>query len=184
MNDPQQEVFFDQVYSQYHRGVFAFLLAHISHRETAKDLLQEVFLRIWNQIQTGSELGLNEYRYWIYRSAKNLVIDYYRRRSTLNRTQEKIKASTALNAPASRSAEEIFETKDRILEIEQAIQRLPEELYRVLILQLVGRMNSTEIGELLDIPAGTVRYRLSKARQQLRQELTQGQGEGVHNHET
>jgi len=73
--------------------------------------------------------------------------------------------------------------KDRILDIEQAIRRLPEELYRVLILQFVGQMNSTEIGELLEIPAGTVRYRLSKSRMQLRQELAQAQGEGVHTHD-
>lgn len=183
MNDPQHEMLFNQLYSRYHQGVFAYLLAHTSHRETAKDLLQEVFLRIWNQIQTGSELGLNESRYWIYRIAKNLVTDYYRRCSTQNRTQEKIKAGAAVKPSASSSAEEIFEAKDRVLEIEQAIRRLPEELYRVMILQLVGRMNSMEIGELLDIPAGTVRYRLSKARLQLRQELTQVQGEGVHSHD-
>lgn len=182
MNDPHPEEFFNQLYSQYNRVVFAYILSHVSHRETAKDLLQEAFLRIWNQIHIGSELGLNESRYWIYRIAKNLVIDYYRRRSTQNRTQEKIKEIAVVNSARSRSAEEIFETKDRILDIEQAIRRLPEELHRVLTLKFVGQMNSTEIGELLEIPAGTVRYRLSLARTQLRQELTQVQGEGVHIH--
>jgi RNA polymerase sigma-70 factor (ECF subfamily) len=180
MNDPQREAFFNQLYSQYHRVVFAYLLTHVSHRETAKDLLQEAFLRIWNQINVGFELGLNESRYWIYRIAKNLVVDYYRRRSTQNRTQERIKADAVANPTASRSAEEIFETKERSLDIEQAIRRLPEELQRVLTLQFVGQMNSTEIGELLDIPAGTVRYRLCVARKQLRHELAQAQGEGVH----
>lgn len=43
----------------------------------------------------------------------------------------------------------------------------------MLTLKFVGQMNSTEIGELLEIPAGTVRYRLSLARMQLRQELAQ-----------
>lgn len=66
----------------------------------------------------GSELGLNDSRYWIYRIAKNLVIDYYRRRYTQNRTQERIKENAVVNSARSRSAEEIFETKDRILDIE------------------------------------------------------------------
>ncbi len=152
MNDPQREAFFNQLYSEYHRVVFAYLLVHVNHRETAKDLLQEAFLRVWNQIHVGSELGLNKSRYWIYRIAKNLVIDHYRRRSTQNRAQERIKAAEAVaNRAASRSAEEIFDTKDQLLTIEQAILQLPKELHRVLTLQFVGQMNSTEIGELLDI---------------------------------
>lgn len=173
MNDPQKEAFFNQLYSQYHRIIFAYIMSHTSHRETARDLLQEAFLRVWNQIHVSQELGLNESRYWIYRIAKNLVVDYYRRRSTQNRTQERIKADAVNNTAVSRSAEDAFETKEQILDVEQAIRRLPEDLYRVLVLQFIGQMNSSEIGELLELPAGTVRYRLSMARKQLRQELAQ-----------
>lgn len=127
MKDPQREEFFNQLYSQYHRVIFAYILSHVSYRETAKDLLQEAFLRIWNQIHVGLELGPNESRYWIYRIAKNLVIDYYRRRSTQNRTRDKIKAEAINYNTTSRSAEDIFETNNRILDLEQAILRLPKD---------------------------------------------------------
>ncbi|WP_042196071.1 RNA polymerase sigma factor [Paenibacillus camerounensis] len=179
MNDPQREAFFNQLYSKYHHIIFAYIMSHVSHRETSKDLLQEVFLRIWNQIHVGIELGIDESRYWIYRIAKNLVIDHYRRRSTQNRTEDKIKADAVSNNLVSKSAEDTFEIKEQILNVEQAIRRLPDNLYRVLILQYIGQMNSSEIGELLELPAGTVRYRLSMARKKLRQELEAFQGEGV-----
>ncbi|WP_274365880.1 RNA polymerase sigma factor [Paenibacillus thermotolerans] len=180
MNDSQREAFFNQLYSQYHRIIFAYIMTHVSHRETAKDLLQEAYLRIWNQIHVGINLGLVESRYWIYRIAKNLVIDFYRRRSTQNRMQERIRSNAASNKAVSRSAADIFESKERIQDVEQAIRRLPEDLHQVLMLHFIGEMNSMEIGELLDLPAGTVRYRLSMARKLLRQELEQAKGEGAY----
>jgi len=179
MNDAQKEAFFNQLYSQYYRIIFAYMMVHVSHRETAKDLLQEAFLRIWNQVHVGLELGLEQSRYWIYRIAKNLIIDYYRRRSTQNKTHARLQVDAVNGTAASRSAEDIVATKERILDVEQAIRRLPEELYRVWMLHFIGQMNSSEIGELLALPAGTVRYRLNMARKQLRQELAHDQEGGA-----
>ena len=179
MNDPQREAFFNQLYSRYYRIIFAYLLSHVSDREASQDLLQEAFLRVWNQLHVGLEMGLDGSRYWIYRIAKNLAIDYYRRRSTQIRTRENIKNDVVNNRAVSPSAEDALITKERILHVEKAIGRLPEDLYRVLILQCIGEMNSSEIGELLEVPAGTIRYRLSMARKQLRQELEPCPTEGV-----
>jgi RNA polymerase sigma-70 factor, ECF subfamily len=180
MTELQSEAYFRQLYDLYHPVVYAYLLAHVNHRETAKDLLQEVFLRVWNHMHVGTALGIDESRYWIYRIAKNIVIDYYRRRSTVNQVQERLMAEQTLMNAAACSAEEAYASQDRVRDIESAIRRLPVELRRVIILQAVGRMNSTEIGEMLEMPPGTVRYQLSMARRRLRLELAQLQEEGIH----
>lgn len=177
MNDEQREALFNRIYDHYHSAVFAYLLAHSGDRETAKDLLQEAFLRVWNRIHIFAELEWHESRHWIYRAAKNLVVDYYRRRSVSTRTREKLKADAVLTL-TNRSAADMYEIKERWHAVEQAIGRLPDDLRLALVLQSVGRMNSTEIGEWLELPPGTVRYRLSMARKRLRQELAHAQGEG------
>ncbi len=179
MTELQSEAYFRQLYDRYHPVIYAYLLAHVNHREAAQDLLQEVFLRVWNHSHVGAALGIDESRYWIYRIAKNIVTDYYRRRSTVNQTHERMMAEQALTNSAERSAEEAYASQDRMRGIEEAIRRLPEELRRVIILQVIGRMNSTEIGDLLGMPSGTVRYRLSMARRRLRFELEQQQEEGM-----
>ena len=177
MHDPERAAFFHRLYDRYHRAIFAYMLAHVNHRENAKDLLQELFLRIWNHLHVGMELGVDESRYWIYRMAKNVVIDTYRRRSTQSKTQQKVKSDVILRARVTHSAEEQFETKGRVQLLEQAIEQLPAELHRVLMLQLIGKLNSSEIGEMLSIPSGTVRYRLSMALKFIRQQLAQAEGE-------
>ncbi len=179
MTELQSEDYFRQLYDRYHSVIYAYVLAHVNHREAAKDLLQEVFLRAWNHMHVGAALGIDESRYWIYRIAKNIVTDFYRRRSTTNQTHERLMAEQALTNGAARSAEEAYASQDRMRDIESAILRLPVELRRVIILQVIGRMNSTEIGGLLEIPSGTVRYRLSMARRRLRFELAQQQEEGI-----
>src|SRR5690606_19894706 len=112
--------------------------------------------------------GLEQARYWLYRIARNLLTDHYRRLAVRKRTQEQLRGEAAREAVRAASAEAAFEAGDRLRRIERAVASLPEEQRRVLLLHLVGEMNSRQIGELLEVPAGTVRYRLSMARKALR----------------
>jgi RNA polymerase sigma-70 factor (ECF subfamily) len=176
-NDLDEKSYFNQLYDTYHQVVFVYILSHVNHRETAKDLLQDTYLRIWNQIHVGYEMGLSQSRFWIYRIAKNLIVDYYRRRATIHKVQEKVRAEAAVET--YQSAEDAFESIAHVRHIEAAIQALPEGLRTVLVMHLVGHMDSKKIGEILDIPAGTVRYRLSMARRQLREQIAQSPGEEI-----
>lgn len=170
MSRDSRESFFRELYADSHQGVFAFLLGQTGSRETAKDLLQEAFLRVWNRIDAGYEMGLSQARYWVFRIARNLVVDHYRRQSVRKNAHDRLTAE-AVAIGSSVSAEEAYESADRLRRVDEAVRRLPEELRSVLVLHLVGKLNSGQIGEVLDLPPGTVRYRLSMARQRLRQAL-------------
>lgn len=179
MKDPGREAFFDELYHRYHRAVFAYLLTRADRRETAKDLLQEVFLRIWHQSHVARKMGLEASRHWVYRIARNLVIDYYRRRATRDSAAEEAMRESATREMVAASAADVVEAKEQASRLEEAIRRLPEDLHQVFVLRHVGDMTSTEIGEMLGVPAGTVRYRLSTARKQLQRELAMRNGEGM-----
>ncbi|TNJ64429.1 RNA polymerase sigma factor [Paenibacillus hemerocallicola] len=172
MDDPAYDAFFHEAYDSYHRAVFAYILARVGQREMAKDLMQEAFLRAWNQIHVGYEMGRVNCRFWIFRITKNLITDYYRRRTTRDQAEGRMRQDAIVRGAFGRSPEEAYEIKSNVQHIEDAVSRLPDELRSVLILHLVGQMNSAEIGELLEIPAGTVRYRISLARKRVMLELT------------
>lgn len=171
MDDPAYTAFFHEAYDACHRAVFAYLLARVGNRETAKDLMQETFLRAWNQIHVGYEIGRDKCRFWIFRITKNLVADYYRRRAVRDQAESRMRQEALLQGASGPSPEEAYELKSSVRHIDEAVGRLPDDLRSVLLLHLVGQLNSAEIGELLDIPAGTVRYRISLARKRVRQHL-------------
>jgi RNA polymerase sigma-70 factor (ECF subfamily) len=175
MDDLAYDVFFQEAYDSYHRAVFAYILARVGQREIAKDLMQEAFLRAWNQIHVGYEMGRDNCRFWIFRITRNLITDYYRRRTTRDQAESRMKQEALVRGAFGRSPEEAYEIKNNVHRIESAVSRLPDDLRSVLILHLVGQMNSTEIGELLEIPAGTVRYRISMARKRVMLDLTKNE---------
>ncbi|SDT52734.1 RNA polymerase, sigma subunit, ECF family [Paenibacillaceae bacterium GAS479] len=174
MDDQENQeyhAFFQEIYNIYHQPVFAFILTRVGQREIAKDLMQEAFLRAWKKIHVGYEIGREMCRFWIFRITKNLITDYYRQCTTRHKTESRMKQEAFLQRSFARSPEETYEIKRNVQRIEDAVRRLSEELRAVLILHLVGKMNSAEIGELLELPAGTVRYRISMARKRVLVEL-------------
>jgi RNA polymerase sigma-70 factor (ECF subfamily) len=171
MGDPAYDDFFHEVYEMYHRAVFACILARVEQREIAKDLMQEAFLRVWNQIHVGYEMGRDKCRFWIFRITKNLVTDYYRGRATRDQTDSRLRQEALVRGAFDHSPEEVYELKSNVQRIEDALRRLPDELRIVLYLHLLGEMSSGEIGESLGMPAGTVRYRISLARKRVMNEL-------------
>jgi len=167
MNETEYELFFNQIYAEYHRAIYAYILGRVNNKEVAKDLLQDTFLRAWHHIHVGYELGMQQSRYWLFKMTKNLIIDYYRRKATRNHVVDKLKLESVFKQHHDPSPEETYDITNHLRRVDEVIQQLPEQLRSVLIMYVVGNMNSSEIGEWLDIPAGTVRYRLSMARKRL-----------------
>jgi RNA polymerase sigma-70 factor (ECF subfamily) len=156
---------FDQLYVQNQRALHAYLLGRTGDREAARDLLQEVFLRAWRRVDAWSELPAARRRAWLFTVARNVVIDTHRARRGVEIDLEDAGAEVA--APASEEPPAQAERGERLARLDQAIRRLPERLRLVLSLHVVGGLTSAQVGELLDEPAGTIRYRLNQARRLL-----------------
>ena len=154
-------------------------------RELAEDLTQEVFLRVFRglpRFQHDCSLGA-----WVHRITVNVCISEIRKRRALKRDRPTL----SLNAPRfgdeddggidpvaeQRSAEEAVERDELYARCRGAIDDLPE-LWRVILTlrDLEGR-SYEEIAEILELPIGTVRSRLHRARARVRKRLEQ-HGEG------
>ena len=103
--------------------------------------------------------------------ARNILIDYYR-----NQARESV-AKRALGQRAREmplplsDAQTVLPAKEQLALADTAIRDLPEDQRTVLLMTVVGEMSSTKIAQLLEIPAGTVRYKLSLARRTLVEKL-------------
>jgi len=138
-------------------------------REEARDIVQIVFLRVWEKRQRfDSQWSPNA---WIFRIAVNLAIDQVRWRRT--RDQALRPLGNHLRGLKNPGARTMVELEDR--EVADILERLSENLTEKqrLVFLLVGvqQMGSDEVGQILDCKASTVRNHLFAARKRLRQEL-------------
>lgn len=129
-----------------------------SSRE-AEDIAQEAFVKAFRQI--GQFRGEVNFYAWLYRIVVNLCLDRMRRKSAKLETSLDTEALSTLVAPSVDT--------DQRLAIEQIINSLSPPIRAALILREVEGLEYAEIAEVLDIPVGTVRSRLSAAREQFRQ---------------
>jgi len=163
---------FDALYAAHSRSVHDYFLGRTNDPEAARDLLQEACIRLWRSLDRVGTLPPERQRAWVFTVARNLVVDHYRSRTTATHTRDALAERARSEEPlAALSADVDFAQGESLRAMDAAIGRLPEDLRTVLVLQVLGDRTSSEIGELLGRPAGTVRYQLALARRQLADEL-------------
>lgn len=164
----QQVALFDALYESHRRALYGFHLGRAGNAETAADLLQETFLRAWCQIGTLQAMAPEQRGFWLFRVARNLSIDQHRRAP---RGEELLEENWSDPARSGGDPTRIAENCELAARVHAALLQLTDELREVLCLQVMGGLNSREIGQLLDKPPGTVRYQISQARRRLELQL-------------
>lgn len=165
------ETNFNEIYSRHYQGLFSFFISKVGRREIALDLLQELFLKLWKRMENLNGMAESNQRYWIYRVAQNLVIDYYRKQSvktetTIENISERLVSDRGNNEPS-----EIVVKREYFDMVTNAVNDLPEELRTIFCMSTIGNLSSTDIGVSLGIPAGTVRYKIMIARNRIKEML-------------
>lgn len=166
---------FTCLFDTHRHAVHAYLLGRLGEPESARDLLQETFLRVWRRLPELRDLPAERQRAWIFAVARNLTIDTYRSRATRQAVDARLGAADQPRAPVGHQPEVRVEQAERVEQLAQAIRDLPEQLRVVLVLQTLGGLTSTEVGAALGEPPGTIRYRLSSARRRLATMLDDGE---------
>jgi RNA polymerase sigma-70 factor (ECF subfamily) len=162
---------FDALYTAHRQTLHAYLLGRTADPEQTLDLLQDVFVRAWRNLAVLQDLPVERQRAWLVAVARNLAVDHYRAQATRRTASDALVREAAVAQLEAASSESEAAERERLAQLDAAIRRLPEDLRIILMLQVVDGSTSTEIGELLDRPAGTVRYQLAQARHRLAREL-------------
>ena len=160
MNERQLE----QIYDAHASGLFRYLLTFTRTEADAKDLLQELFVKLARGVKM---TGKSESAF-VYRLAHNLAIDWLRRRRTRNERDERLLAEFAGNG--QREADPDAELLAR--RFAEAMETLPEEQRAIVQLKLCEELTFEEIAAAQGIPLKTAasryRYALEKLRTLLR----------------
>lgn len=160
---------------RYERPVFSLIYRMVRDRELAEDLAQETFIKALNALDSYRP----EYKFssWIFKIANNAAIDQLRRREldTLSldgapgaETPEAVEATALQIGGKGESPLDELEAKEIGTAIERAIGRLRPEYRSCILLRHVEGRAYEEIAEMLNLPLGTVKTYIHRARNELR----------------
>ena len=158
---------FEALYQRYSREVWALAYARWLNADTALDIAQEAFLRLWKQWETGEKI-LNP-RAWLIRVARNLAEDHaksaFRRNGTHPpQTMNGVQAHDPL--PLER-----LEREETFGQLRHILDQMPKGDREILTFRYALDYDTDEIARLLSINPTAVHMRLSRARQRLAERL-------------
>lgn len=150
-------------YDQYVGPIYRFIMMKVSNEQIAQDLTQDVFLRIWQHLVDQKQM-LN-FRAFIFRVARNTVIDHYRQshKETLPLEQAEDLADE------NKATEKELAIKFEISQLLEVLQTLKPEYQEILTLRFVEDMSFDEIAEVLQKDKNNIRVTLHRALSQLKQ---------------
>lgn len=169
-----REAGFEELVRRYQRPIAAYVYRMVGDYDAALDLTQEVFIKVYNSLaRYRSEFKFST---WIYKIAHNAAIDYLRRHSVREQTlagsvdgdRREISIESRRLTPEQES-----ERRERRSEIESIVQLLPAAYRELIALRHSHDLSYDEIAEVTGLPLGTVKNRLFRAREAMRDQLRQ-----------
>ncbi|MBM3495198.1 MAG: sigma-70 family RNA polymerase sigma factor [Armatimonadetes bacterium] len=168
---------FEEIFELHYRRVYRLIYRMVRNESDAADLTQETFIRVYRALP---RLRLDCARAaWVRRIATNLCVDFVRRRrlnlvSAGTMLPEQIDGSVGVNGPTSDDHQDpahLFMRDESARMVHRAVDSLPPDYRTVILLHHLEDMRVDEIAEVLRVPVGTVKSRLSRARQALHRKL-------------
>ena len=165
---------FEALVQTYQAQVYRLCFRMTGNPEDAADMTQEAFLKAWSNLSSFHfEAAFST---WLYRLTSNACLDYLRsakRRAHLSLTMENEEGEKQLLevADPAPSPEERAMHREQQETVNRAMEALEPEQRQILTLRVVNDLSYTEIADILYIKEGTVKSRLSRAREALRKKL-------------
>jgi RNA polymerase sigma-70 factor (ECF subfamily) len=161
---------FEELVRRYQRPISAYVYRMVGNYESALDLTQEIFIKVYNSLQRyRSEFKFST---WIYKIAHNSAVDHLRRTATREQSLSVGREGDQFDLPVESgrlSPEQESERKERRGEIESVVRALPANYRELIILRHSQDLSYEEIVEVTGLPLGTVKNRLFRAREMMRQ---------------
>ncbi|HZI47627.1 MAG TPA: sigma-70 family RNA polymerase sigma factor [Pyrinomonadaceae bacterium] len=163
---------FEELVRRYQRPIAAYVYRMVGDYDAALDLTQEVFIKVYASLARYRP----EFKFstWIYKIAHNAAIDHLRRHATREAVASSETDRTEVVIESRRlSPEQESERTERCSEIETVVQLLPAPYRELILLRHSQDLSYEEIAEIAGLPLGTVKNRLFRAREAMREQLMQ-----------
>jgi len=168
---------FEEIFELHYKRVYRLIYRMVRHEGDAADLTQETFVRIHRALPKLREEGASSA--WVSRIATNVCVDFVRRRRrTAGAYSLDARPGEVGSLPESRLPHDctvdpanVLDDHERVRAVRSAIDQLPTSYRTVILLHHIAGMRVDDVAETLGVPAGTVKSRLSRAREALRLRL-------------
>ncbi len=163
---------FEQRLADSSRLAFRVALGVLRHREDAEDVAQEAFVRAYRNFHRLRDR--DRFRAWLARITWRLAIDRLRaagRRARYEESAATERTAAGASESAQPSVEQMEASREFQRRLDAAVDELPEKLRAVVLLAAIEGHDIHEVARLLEIPEGTVKSRLHRARKQLAEKL-------------
>jgi RNA polymerase sigma-70 factor (ECF subfamily) len=163
---------FGELVERYQDRLFNTLVRVLGSRDDASEVLQDAFVQAYTKL--GSFRGSSQFYTWIYRVALNLACSF-RRRNTRRRDEQSIEQIRELSGtePVDKNLQpqQTLVRSEQAEIVQAALLEISDEHRQILVLREMEDCSYETIAEILDLPVGTVRSRLFRARLQLKERL-------------
>lgn len=159
LNNKEAEAF-EILYDAYSERLYRFIYFKVTNRQEAEDLSSQTFLKIWQYALEGKLKTKESFQAFIYKVARNTVIDHYR-------ASQKKKKDVSLDAAATvadqHSPADVMDTTLAMSRVEEKLRSLKSEYQEVLVLHYLNELSIHEIASIVDKKKGAVRVLLHRA---------------------
>ena len=171
---------FPALVERHQAPLIGFFFRNTRDRQLAEDLAQETLLRVYNQ--SWDYLPVGKFRGWMYRMARNLLIDNVRRQSH-DALVHAVKGATDEHDALSRLAGEVMPPESIVDErelqriVDEMLEQIPEEQRLTFVLHHFAELSLPEVAEVMETSLPTCKSRLRLAREKLREKMA---ARGIH----
>ena len=137
-----------EICETYFPKIYRFISYRINNRDEAEDLASEVFLRLVRS----KDVIIGNTQAWLYRVAKNIITDHYRRSSIQRSLIERSEELNEYSDPKSDASARI-----KVYDIERSLKHLTEEQYQVIILKFIEGYSTREVASIMEKTEGAVK---------------------------
>lgn len=142
------------LFDKYYDRVYGYCYRHVTHRETAQDLTQEVFLKVFKHMEAYQHYG--KFENYLYVIAGNLCKDFYKKKKVLSLEGMEIQVN-----------EEGFSDSESRIIIKEALDKLPDLEREIILLRFYQEQKIKDIAKILGLKLSTAKYHLKKGQELL-----------------
>ncbi|MCX6557767.1 MAG: sigma-70 family RNA polymerase sigma factor [Candidatus Aminicenantes bacterium] len=164
---------FEELMRKYEKRIFSFVIRMVRNEEVAIDLTQDFFIKVFNVLDKYNF----EYKFstWAYRICYNLVIDHIRKSQALvsSLDDDSVSCRDMLNSENVVSHDGFKhlsreETKDYVWKL---VENIAPKYRELILMRYIQELKYEEIAEITSLPVGTIKNRIFKAKEILKQEM-------------
>lgn len=163
-----QTAAFGQLVEKYQDRLYNTVVHVAGNAEDAQDVVQEAFVQAYLKLDTFQ--GASAFYTWLYRIAFNVAATHRRRRGSRRAAEQAARTQMPSPSVENGPADQVLRD-ERCRQVRQALSQLGAEHREILVLREIDGCCYETIAEILELPVGTVRSRLHRARMELRGEL-------------